>query len=191
MMQQPGISPDLDPKPALGIAARVLISAGLAWHFAALLAGAFAASPSSPLQRSIARAFAPYNSLVHQGFGFRYYSRLDATTDPAHPRRWGTPVVTLKMHFDDGRPPEEVRLPDEAATFPGLRHQRRLNLAYHLAGDPRWAASYARHLVLARGCQKVEVTCREHSIPPPGDAGRGEGTFSEPYLLGTFRWDEL
>jgi hypothetical protein len=40
-----------------------------------------------------------------------------------------------------------------------------LDLAYHLSADPRWAASYARHLCKTRGCSRVTIYTQEHHIP--------------------------
>jgi hypothetical protein len=135
---------------------------------AAILSAALAAHPSSALERRIAHFFLRYNDLVNQGYSYKFYARLDTTTDPAHPRPWGTPVVTAEMEFDATDKQtitKTVRLPEKQRLWPRLRHQRQLDLAYHLSADPRWAASYARHLCKTLGCSKVTIYTQEHSIP--------------------------
>ena len=147
-----------------------LATLALGVHLAALLAGAAAAPPSSPLERQVADVFKPYFDLIDQGYAYRYYA----------PEPPPTPVVTATLHFADGRPDETVRLPDRG-TRPRLRSQRQLALANHLytdfeearrqSGDgslSRWARSYARHLCKTRpGCQSVTLAAQLHLIPDP------------------------
>src|SRR4051794_4274881 len=113
--------------------AQVLMSLALLAHMGAILAAALGAYPSSELERRSASLFKGYYELTNQGYGYRYYSRLDATLDPQRPQPWGTPVVTAELEFD--RPGgettrEEVRLPGRRRPWPRLRHQRQLDLAY-------------------------------------------------------------
>jgi hypothetical protein len=153
--------------------ARRVVTAALLFHFAAVLAGALGAPPSSPLERAIADAFAPYHQVLDQGYSYRYYA----------PEPGPTPVVTAKIRFDDGRPEETVRLP-ERGVWPRLRYQRQLALANHLVSDFEearsatgdgqqsvWARSYARHLARtrkAKGCASVTLYAQAHLIPDPG-----------------------
>jgi hypothetical protein len=179
------------------------MSLAILYHIAATLAGALAVAPSSEVEIRAARFFRCYYELINQGYGHRYYSRLDTTVDPHDPRPWATPVVIAEMEFD---PPqgetrsEVVRLPGRERPSIGLRHQRQLDLAYHLATDPRWAASYARHLCKTRGCQRVTIYTQEHRIPDlaivrEAAAGRGatsidleaESTYGPRVKLGEFR----
>ena len=148
--------------------AQVSMSVALLYHLGAILAGAMAVSPSSEIERRAVGPFRRYYELINQGYGYRYYSRLDATVDPHQPRPWGTPVVTAEMEFDrpgGGTTSVVFRLPDLQRPWPRLRHQRQLDLAFHLSVDPRWAASYARHLCKARGCSRVTIYTQEHHIP--------------------------
>ncbi len=148
--------------------AQVFMSLVLLYHLSAILAGAMAVAPSSEIERRAVGPFRRYYELINQGYGYRYYSRLDATVDPDHPRPWGTPVVTAEMEFErpGGQKTSEVlRLPDLQRPWPRLRHQRQLDLAYHLSADPRWAASFARHLCKTRGCSRVAIYTQEHHIP--------------------------
>lgn len=148
--------------------AQILASLALLYHFAALLSGCLAAAPSSPVEVGAYEAFRPYCDLIYQGVGYRYYSRLDTTVNPAQPRPWGTPVVIAEMETDAPggvTRRETLRLPDSHPVWPRLRHQRRIDLAYHLAADPRWTASYARHLCKATGCDRVAIYAQAHNIP--------------------------
>ena len=85
-----------------------------------------------------------------------------------------------------------------------LRYQRQLNLAHHLAIDPRWVASYARHLTKTYQCQKVTLYLQTHYIPntemvrtsvsaSPAAAVDFEAadTYSERTKLGVFAWSEF
>lgn len=183
------------------------MSLAVLFHMAAILAGALAVHPSSDVERRSANLFRGYYELINQGYGHRYYSRLDTTVDPHQPRPWGTPVVIAEMEFD--RPPDEasveiVRLPDRQPLRPRLRHQRQLDLAYHLTSDPRWAASYARHLCKTRGCQRVTIYTQQHHIPDlalvrrAASAGgasavdlEAESTYGPRVKLGEFRWTDF
>ena len=120
----------------------------LALHIAAITTAHLAASPSSEVEQSAAYVFKRYFDLINQGYGYRYYARLDTSVSSEHRHPWGTPIVSLEMEFDG--PGEEIRkeslrLPElpNHRLWPRLRHQRQLDLAYHLSSDTRWAASYA------------------------------------------------
>jgi hypothetical protein len=181
---------------------QVVVSAGLIYHMAGLLVGALAPPPSSAIALRAVPYFQRYFELINQGYSYRYYSRLDTTVDPEHPHPWGTPIVIADMEFpgDGGQVVHQVlRLPGRERTWPRLRFQRQLDLAYHLSSDPRWVASYARHLCKTRGCERVTISVREHQIPgldavraatgraaPPVDL-EAESTYSPPVKLGEYR----
>jgi hypothetical protein len=183
--------------------AQGMMSLAILYHMAATVAGALAVHPSSEVERQAAEFFRSYYELINQGYGHRYYSRLDTTVDPHNPRPWGTPVIIAEMEFDQpqgGTKSEVVRLPSRERPWIRLRHQRQLDLAYHLTTDPRWAASYARHLCKTRGCQRVTIYTQEHRIPDlalvrEAASGRGamnvdleaESTYSPRVKLGEFR----
>jgi hypothetical protein len=190
--------------------ARALMSLFLAFHMAAILTAALAVSPSSAEERRAAMAFRSYNDLINQGYGYHYYARLDTTVDPHDPRPWSTPIVIAEMEFDGDGPSGprrvEVRLPGRVGerAWPRLRHQRQLDLAYHLTADPRWAASYARHLCKAEGCKRVAIYTQEHRIPDLGlmrEAASHPGAprvdleeeslYGPRVKLGEFRCDEF
>src|SRR4051812_9151892 len=82
------------------VRAQVLVSLGLLYHSAAILAAALGASPSSAVERRAALLFKTYYELICQGFGYHYYARLDTTVDPKDPRPWGTPVVIARLEFE-------------------------------------------------------------------------------------------
>jgi hypothetical protein len=148
---------------------RHLVTAVLVVHIAAVLAGALAAPPSSPLERSVADLFAPYHQVLDQGYAYRYYS----------PEPGPTPVVSATIRYADGRE-ETVRLP-KRGVLPRLRYQRQLALANHLAvdfaearrttgdgGQSAYARSYARHLARARpGCSTITLYVQSNLIPDP------------------------
>ena len=149
--------------------ARRLVTVGLVFHALAILAGVWAAHPSSDLEMAIDRVFLPYQGLIRQGYSYRYYS----------PEPPPTPVVTATLGFRDGRPEEVVRLP-ERGKWPRLLYQRELNLANWLmvdvdearrfAGDgskSRWAQAFAAHLGRTHpGCASVILRNQLHLVPP-------------------------
>ena len=98
--------------------ARVLVTVGLLYHMAAVIAGAMGVSPSSELERHVADLFTPYHDLVDQGYAYRYYAEPPPT-----------PVITATLRFGDGRTEQVVRLPQRGLTGPRMRHQRQLALA--------------------------------------------------------------
>ena len=203
----PLLEPTTSSRRSWPLWAQVLASMALCFHMSAILSAALAARPSSSVQQRIARYFVRYNDLVNQGYGYRFYAKLDTTADPAHPRPWGTPVVTAVMEFaaaDGGKTTETVRLPQRGRLWPRLRHQRQLDLAYHLSADPRWAASYARELCKTRGCQMVSISTQEHHIPdlPAARAAAERGdwrsidldaatTYTPSVKLGDFSCDDF
>ena len=97
---------------------RAAVSAGLLFHFSAVLGGALGVPPSSVLEQSFAELFKPYHELMDLGYSYRYYAEPPPT-----------PVVTATLGFGDGRPEESVRLPGLKVTGPRMRHQRQLALA--------------------------------------------------------------
>ena len=159
-----------------------VVTAVLAFHILAILAGAFAAAPSSALEQSLASAFAPYHQLIDQGYSYRYYA----------PEPGPTAIVTATIEYADGRPEEVVRLPHHGV-LPRLRYQRQLALANHLVtdfdearratgdgGKSVWARSYARHLAKTRpGSTKVILRTQSHLIPDPARVAAARAS-SEP-----------
>jgi hypothetical protein len=150
--------------------ARGLVTLGLLYHMAAVVAGAMGVPPSSELERYVADLFTPYHDLLDQGYAYRYYAEPPPT-----------PVITAKLRFGDGRPDQVVRLPERDLAGPRMRQQRQLALANalfadfeqarHQAGDDsrsRLAAAYARHLCKVHpGCTGVTLHARQHLIPDP------------------------
>jgi len=185
--------------------ARGLVTLGLLYHMAAVVAGAVGVPPSSQLERRFADLFTPYHDLLDQGYAYRYYAEPPPT-----------PVITATLRFAAGRPAEVVRLPGRALAGPRMRHQRQLALANalfadfadarHLAGDgsrSRLAAAYARHLCKVHpGCTNVTLHAQQHLIPDPehvrevlarpGTAGFDlfdEALFTTPEWIGDFACD--
>ena len=185
--------------------ARVLVTLGLLYHMAAVVAGAVGVPPSSELERHIADLFTPYHDLLDQGYAYRYYAEPPPT-----------PVITATLRFGEGGPYLIVRLPERGLAGPRMRHQRQLALANalfadfedarHLGGDgnrSRLAAAYARHLCKVHpGCTGVTLHAQQHLIPdpqqvrealaPPGAAGFDlfdEALFTSPERIGDFACD--
>jgi hypothetical protein len=185
--------------------ARGLVTLGLLYHMAAVVAGAMGVPPSSELERHIADLFTPYHDLLDQGYAYRYYAEPPPT-----------PVITATLRFGEGRPDQVVRLPDRGLAGPRMRHQRQLALANalfadfedarHLGGDgsrSRLAAAYARHLCKVHpGCTSVTLHGQQHLIPDPqhvrevlalpGAAGFDlfdEALFTTPEWIGDFACD--
>jgi hypothetical protein len=194
-----------NPRPsAWSIPLRAFVSILLALHTAAITSAHLAAPPSSEVEQRAAFWFKPYYDLINQGYGYRYYARLDRTVSPEHRHPWATPIVLLEMEFDGpGKEvrKETIRLPELMGhrLWPRLRHQRQLDLAYHLSSDTRWAASYARHLCKTRGCDRVTIYLQDHEIPDlalvrAAASGTGEpvdlesdSTYSARLNLGEYR----
>ena len=185
--------------------ARVLVTLGLLYHMAAVIAGAVGVPPSSELERHIADLFTPYHDLVDQGYSYRYYSEPPPT-----------PVITATLRFGGGRPDLTLRLPERGLAGPRMRHQRQLALANALYADfeeashmqnaggrSRLAAAYARHLCNAYpGCASVTLHAQQHLIPDPqhvreflaapGAAGFDlfdEALFTSPEWIGDYSCD--
>ncbi len=196
---------DLASTPAWPGWARGLVTLGLLFHIAAVVAGSMGVPPSSPLERQIADLFRPYHDLVDQGYAYRYY------TEPPP-----TPVITATLHFSQGRADERVRLPERGLGGPSMRHQRQLALANALFADfqdakhletaggrSRLGAAYARHFCHVHpGCTGVTLHAQQHLIPDPdhvraqleapGSKGYDlfdEALFTTPEWIGDFACD--
>ena len=184
---------------------RRVVTALLIYHLAAVLAGALAAAPSSPLERAAATLFGSYHQVVDQGYGYRYYA----------PEPGPTPVVTATIKYADGRPDESFRLPSRAV-WPRLRYQRQLALANHLVADfeeargatgdgarSHYAQSYARHLARSRpGSASITLYAQSHLLPDLEEvasaraAGRpldidADAFYTAPERIGEFPCDAL
>jgi hypothetical protein len=186
---------------------RIAASCFIVLHLGAVLTGAFASVPYSTLERSLVHFYRYYFGIVNQGYAYRYYSRLDTTIDPHHPNPWGTPIVVADLEFDEpggGSRVEAFRLPERPGPRPRLRFQRQLDLAFYVTADPRWAASYARHLFKTTGCSRLKIYSQYHYIPNIPDlrdaiaAGRADsidlespGTYGPRRLLGEFECDQF
>ncbi|CAN5907976.1 hypothetical protein BH23PLA1_BH23PLA1_38930 [soil metagenome] len=182
---------------------RGLVSAVVAFHLVAIVTAAFAAPPSSELQRWAADHFARYYQLFDMNHAYRFY------TDGPPP----TPILRARLQFDDGRE-EEIRIPDRSQK-PRLRFQRHLALAYHLfeehrrasaaRQESRWARSYARHLCrlqVDEGCVSVSLYLQMHMNPSPAEmyqaALRGESIdveadryYDVPRQIGAYSCDDF
>jgi hypothetical protein len=182
-----------------------VVSVGVAYHLAAVVAGAWGVPPSSQLEQALADLFVPYFDLVDMGYSYRFYAEPPPT-----------PVVTATLRFGQERPDESVRLPDRYLSGPRMRHQRQLALANSLfrdvqelrqrsgeASHSKVARAFARHLCASRpGCQSVTVHLQQHLIPEP-DAVLGaasspgrpgfdlfdESLFTTPEWIGDFPCD--
>lgn len=172
-------------------------------HFAGVLSAELGAPPASPLERGAASLWQTYTSALNLDHSHRFYVLPQAPT----------PVVHARLRFADGRPERVVRLPDRS-TWPRIRYQRQLALAYHLHNDASsareagvsegfWARSYARHLCRANpGCVEVTLTSQLHLFPSlarlreaaePGAEPLdldGDEFFTTPEQIGVFPCDE-
>ncbi len=179
-----------------------LVGAALAFHLAALFAGAIGSEPSSPLEQRLARFFTPYFDLADLGYSYRFYVEPPAT-----------PIAIATLHFEDGRPEQKIRIPERVVAGPPLRRQRQLALAHALLLDAqdartttgrssqsRLARSFADRLCrLYPGCGQVTWQITLHQIPDRGDViealdtpsvGRfdlfDESLFTTPEWVGDF-----
>lgn len=150
--------------------ARVAVSLLLLWHFAATLAYEFSEPPFSELERSVGEAFYPYLGLINEWQRHQYFA----------PEPPDTPIVVAEVHFADGRPDREVRLPDPGL-MPRLRLQRRLAFAFNVHAEAQnvepdlrvRAAAYARYLCRQNpGASGVTLYTQWHQIPRPEEVRR-------------------
>jgi hypothetical protein len=177
--------------------AKVVASLVLLWHFVAVLAYEFDEPPQSLLEHTVAEKFYPYLALINEWQKHQYY----APTPP------DTPIVLAVVHFADGRPDRDVRLPD-ARVAPRLRFQRRLAFAFNIHAEAqlppdhplaglKWRA-YARYLCRQNpGCSQVDIYFQWHKIPDLDRAIRavergevlnidGPEYYSPRYLIGEY-----
>jgi hypothetical protein len=162
-----------EPAPASWPAwARLVVSLVLLWHFAAVVAYEFDEPPQSLLEHQVAEKFYPYLGLINEWQKHQYYAPIPPDT----------PIVLAMLHFGDGRPDREVRLPDPTLV-PRLRMQRRLAFAYNIHAEAQLApelpvaglkaASYARYLCRQNpGCSGVTIYFQWHKIPELSRARR-------------------
>src|SRR5436190_12214582 len=104
--------------------AKVVASALLAFHVAAVLSGplAFACasrSGPSPAAEPFARFFQRYASAMYLNHGYAFFA---PDPGPNH-------LVDYKVEFDDGRPPVSGRFPDLAKERPRLLYHRHFMLS--------------------------------------------------------------
>ncbi len=149
----------------ISLAAKLAISAVLLFHIQAQLLGAFLSHSHSKQVNDYLHVMKYYFGFLNQGLSYRYYARLDTTTDPAKPNPWGTPIVWAELEFEASEDNRTLRIPERPKLAPRVRFQRQLDLAYHVYADPRWAASYARHICRATGCKRVKLFAQTHFIP--------------------------
>ena len=152
--------------------AKVVVSIALLWHLTAIVAYELDEPPQSLLEHEVAEKFYPYLALINEWQKHQYYS-------PSPP---DTPIVLATVHFADGRPDVEVRLPDPAVG-PRLRLQRRLAFAFNIHIEAQIptehpmsglkAAAYARYLCRQHpGCSGVTISTQWHQIPKLRDVLR-------------------
>jgi hypothetical protein len=145
--------------------AKVVVSLVLIWHFVAVVAYEFDEPPQSLLEHKVAEKFYPYLALINEWQKHQYYA----------PNPPDTPIVLAAVHYADGRPDAEVRLPDPTMA-PRLRLQRRLAFAYNIHAEAQLppehplaglkAAAYARFLCRQNpGCSGVTISFQWHKVP--------------------------
>jgi hypothetical protein len=143
-----------------------IVSAILLFHMAALLVRAAADQMVfSPLEADLDRWLGWYVLLINQDFANAYYS-----PNPDDE----TPILKAQLEFADGRPDQEIRIPDRSVQ-PHIRYLRQIALAWHLTHELKdvgsfqysyWARSYAKHLCRAHpGCSRVTLTVEKHRAP--------------------------
>lgn len=179
-------SPDTSPKLPAGYTLapewRILITAALLLHLAALIAAPMAAGPSSQLEQQIAGTFSWYTTFLYLNHGYRFFC---PEPSPGHLVRY-----TLTMPDGSVRSDEFPNLKTE---WPRLLYHRFFMLSEKLARfmpeeipsdapeDLRRdaererpyqeralnevAASYATHLMKTTGAKSVTIDFVEHEIP--------------------------
>lgn len=180
----------LTSRPSLGL--RIVLSAILLWHFAAVFFPPFTFATRSgpgipsPFAEPIMSVLRPYVDALFLDHGYFFFA---PNPGPSH-------LLRAKLEFADGRPPLELTFPDRQLQKPRLLYHRHFMLAEQLHADfavpepPPEAAnnpeqlagwrqardryelrrrSFEEHLCAAYGANQVTLMRLEHTLPGPSE----------------------
>lgn len=180
------------PTDALGWSTRlrVIVSAAIAYHLAAVFIGAWIGSPpTSPFADHAARPFRAYIMLADLNHGYRFFA---PNPGPSH-------LFRYQLTFDDGST-QDGYFPNRAEHWPRLLYHRYFMLSENLnvvrpGRDPSaggimppdesqrpfqaLAKSYAAQLLRSSGAQSIDWQLVRHYQPPPSDVLSGRSLTDE------------
>lgn len=184
--------------------ARVLGSALIAFHLAAIIVAPWSAPPSSPLSNAAARLFQPYLQAAYLNHGYHFFA---PEPGPSH-------LVRYELQLSDGSV-KHGKFPDGHEHQPRLFYHRHFMLTEFLTQippdektlkqwerQPDWrlqqisqgqrilAKGYADHLLNKHDAKSVKLYLVRHNLPSPLDVQQGmklddERLYGEK-LLGAF-----
>jgi hypothetical protein len=181
--------------PPLALRWRILISALVALHVAAVFIGPWAMAPStSALSGRLASAFRPYLRMGFLDNGYRFFA---PEPGPAH-------LIRYDLKLADGSEVNGV-FPSIDQQWPRLLYHRHFMLSEFvntLDGQEQaelrdaMVKSFARHLVQANQAEEVSLYLRRHLIAPPQEVAQGAKlddprSYPPDRPLGTFTAEQL
>jgi hypothetical protein len=201
--QQPKAQPNLAPaapaptgaamKPPLALPTvrlRVVVSAAIAFHLAAVFIGAWIGSPpTSPFADQVARPFRAYIYVTDLNHGYRFFA---PNPGPSH-------LFRYQLTFGDGST-QDGYFPNREEHWPRLLYHRYFMLSENLnvlrpsrdpsigeVGEPpqrpfqALANSYAAQLLRSSDAERIDWQLIRHYQPPPGDVLSGRSLTDEAY----------
>ncbi len=185
---------------------RILISAAIVYHLAAVFIGAWIGSPpTSPFADQVARPFRAYINLADLNHGYRFFA---PNPGPSH-------LFRYQLTFDDGST-QDGFFPNRAEHWPRLLYHRYFMLSENLnvvwpGRDPSvdgltptddaqrpfqaLAKSYAAQLLRSSAAQRIDWQLVRHYQPPPADVLSGRSLTDkynyEPLERGTLTREEI
>jgi hypothetical protein len=182
---------------------RVLISAVILFHLAAVIAAPFSNDPSSDLQRETWKVLSPYIFATYLNHGYRFFA----------PNPSAGHVLRYELEMANGTK-STGQFPDLKSEWPRLMYHRHFMLVEKIVGllpPPKDSDSdippemqkqlekqrkemqelydtvaqcYATHLLESTGAKRVTLQLAVHELPPPRDVLRGR-PLNDPNLFQT------
>jgi hypothetical protein len=194
------------PIARLSVRLRLLASAAITFHLAAVFIGAWIGSPpTSPFADQVARPFRAYIAAADLNHGYRFFA---PNPGPSH-------LFRYQLTFDDGST-RDGYFPNRAEHWPRLLYHRYFMLSENLnvlrprAPTPEaqaaiekeslrpfraLAQSYAGQLLRASGAAQIDWQLVRHYQPAPADVLAGQplndDDFYEPLERGSLEREEL
>lgn len=182
----------LDPTPPQGWTrrTRLVASALLALHLAALVIAPCAVEPSSFLFANCWRVFRPYLDAAYLNHGYHFFA---PEPGPSH-------LVRYELELADGTI-RTGRFPSLDQQWPRLLYHRHFMMSEHLnmlaeaGGDQKLleacSESFGRHLLKTHSARSVKIYLVRHLIAHPNDFLKGQKLtdpkLHQERLLGTYQ----
>jgi hypothetical protein len=165
-----------------GLAARLVVSALVLWHLAAILVGPFSLPPTV-IDEHLHRTFRPYIGATYLDHGYKFFA---PDPGPSH-------LIRYELEFADDTHRGGV-FPSLNDQWPRLFYHRHFMLSEFInlappdsnvppqtewaqlpltEGQKQYARSYAEHLLQKHDARRVTLWLREHRIPEPEWVAKG------------------